>query len=150
MAYVTISALSARLGTPLYARLTDRANGNTANDTVAQTIVDDAEAEANSYLARRFATPVDLGAHPELAAVLAARVLDLAEHAAWRGSPFVSDPPQRVQRLYGAAVAWLESVAQGRVQLPAAGVPASTQATDEGPKYRGAQRAFTAEELDGL
>lgn len=150
MAYVTISALSDRLGAPLYARLTDRVNGTTANDAVAQTIVDEAEAEVDSYLARRLATPVDLAAHPELAAVLAARVLDLAEHIAWRGSPFVSDPPQRVQRLYGAAVAWLERVAQGDVPLPAAGVPASTRATDDGPHYRGTARAFTAEELDGL
>jgi phage gp36-like protein len=53
MAYITTSQLSERLGSTLYARLTDRVNGTTANSTVAQQIVDESQAEADSYLARR-------------------------------------------------------------------------------------------------
>ncbi|HPC22448.1 MAG TPA: DUF1320 family protein, partial [Phycisphaerae bacterium] len=60
MAYITAADLSRRLGATLYARLTDRENGTTANAAVAETIVAEAESEANSYLAARYATPVSL------------------------------------------------------------------------------------------
>jgi phage gp36-like protein len=150
VAYITISQLSERLGTTIYARLTDRVNGTTADATVAQQIVDEAEAEANSYLARRYATPVDLVAHPELAGILAARVLDLAEWAAWKSTPFVSDPPARVQSLYAEALRWLAEVAQGGLSLPAAAPANSPTADDDGPRYVAEPRAFTADELDGL
>jgi len=150
MSYVTTAQLSQRLGATLYARLTDRVNGTTADPAVGQQIVDEAQAEADSYFARRYETPLNLSAHPELANVLEARVLDLAEYAAWKSSPFVSDPPQRVHALYAAALTWLEEVAAGRLVLPAASPPSSCTAVDEGPRYRGAPRAFTAEELEGL
>jgi len=150
MAYITTSDLSARLGTTTYARLTDRVNGTTADGTVAQQIVDEAEAEANSYLARRYATPLDLTAHPELANVLASRVLDLAEHIAWRASPFMADLPGRVKATHDAAVQWFTQVAAGTLQLPAASSPASETAANDGPAYQAAERPFTADELDGL
>ena len=44
MAYITTTQLSDRLGSTLYARLTDRVNGTTANAGVGQQIVDEAEA----------------------------------------------------------------------------------------------------------
>jgi phage gp36-like protein len=134
----------------LYARLTDRVNGTTADAGVAQQIVSEAEAEADSYLARRYQTPVDLAGHPELANVLVARVLDLAEYGAWKSSPFVSTAPQRVHLLYAAALQWLDAVARGQIVLPAASPPNSTTAADDAPRYSGVARAFTADELDGL
>jgi len=150
MAYITTSQLSQRVGSTLYARLTDRVSGTTPNDTVAQQIVDEAEAEANSYLACRYATPVDLDSHAELCAVLEGRVLDLAEYIAWKGSPFVSDPPQRVHMLYATAIEWFEGVSAGRVVLPASAPPASPTAEDEGVRYTASPRTLTADELDGL
>lgn len=150
MPYITTSQLSQRLGATLYARLTDRVNGLAADETVAQEIVLGASAEADSYLARRYPTPVDLSAQPELADVLQMRVLDLAEYAAWKSSPFVSDPPQRVHSLYATALGWLESVAAGRIVLPAAMPPAPPTAVSNGPVYAASPRVFTAEELDGL
>jgi phage gp36-like protein len=134
----------------LYARLTDRVSGTTANTTVAQQIVDEAEAEANSYLATRYATPVSLAQHPELADLLAQRVLDLAEYLAWRGSPFVNDLPGRVKALQGEARRWFEQVAAGMIDLPAAAPPASRVAADDAPRYSAGERPFTADELDGL
>lgn len=150
MAYVTTAELAARLGTPLYARLTDRAAGTTADAAVAQQIVDEAEAVANSYLAVRYATPIDLVRHPELAEVLRARVLDLAEYAAWQSSPFVNDLPGRVQRLDELARRWLIDVAAGEAQLPAAHRPAARTMVDETPLWQAAPRVFTQDELDGL
>jgi phage gp36-like protein len=150
MAYITTSQLSERLGSTLYARLTDRVNGTTASNTVAQQIVDESQAEADSYLARRYQTPVDLTAHPELANILKARVLDLAEYVAWKSTPFVSDPPQRVHLLYAAALRWFEDVGQGKLPLPAAFPPNAGRAEESGPQYTAEPRRFTTEELDGL
>lgn len=150
MAYVSVTQLRQRLGLTVYARLTDRVHGTAGDDTVAQQIVEEAEAQANSYLAVRYATPVDLGAHPELADVLTARVLDLAEYLAWRSSPFVSDVPERVRMLWQEANRWLEALAAGRVLLPAERPPASRTADDDTPRARSAPRKFTAQELDGL
>lgn len=150
MAYVTATDLSKRLGATVYARLTDRVNGKTADDAVGDQIVAEAEGEADSYLAARYATPIDLSRHPELADVLVQRVLDLAEYLAWRGSPFVSDIPNRVQTLYDDARRWLAALAAGDVELPAVTPPASRTAADDAPRYRATPRTFTAEELDGL
>lgn len=150
MGYVSVTQLQGRLGALLYARLTDRVNGTTGDDAVGQQILDEAEAQANSYLAARYATPVDLSAHPELSDLLVSRVLDLAEYLAWRSSPFVSDVPERVRMLGHQATGWLEALAAGRVHLPAGRPPASRTAGDDLPQVRCAPRKFTAEELDGL
>jgi len=150
MAYITTTQLSARLGSTLYARLTDRVNGASADSAVAQQIVDEAEGVANSYLSRRYATPIDLTAHPELAGTLEARVLDLAESIAWRSSPFVTDVPDRIRYLFDDAERWLERVASGRLNLPADSPPASRTAEDDGPRFEAGGRAFTGDELDGL
>lgn len=150
MAYIDTSDLSNRLGTTLYARLTDRVNGTTASSAVAQQIVDEAEAEANSYLGRRYATPVDLAAHPELADVLGQRTLDLAEYIAWRGTPFVSDVPNRVKGMYENARRWFEKVGAGKTHLPADTPPAARVAEGDAPRYSAQIRTFTADELDGL
>lgn len=150
MAYITTSDLLARLGTPLYARLTDRVNGTTADSGVAQEIVSEAEGLANAHLARRYATPVDLSAHPEVAAVLRARVLDVAEHLAWRTSAFTTAVPDRVVLVQDEALRWFEAVGRGEILLPAAAAPASTKATDDAPRSTSSARKFTADELDGL
>lgn len=150
MAYITTGQLSQRLGATLYARLTDRVSGTTADDTIGQQIIDEAEAEANSYLAQRYATPVALAEHPELAALLELRVLDLAEFAAWKSAPFVSDPPQRVHKLYATALRWFEDVARGRLALPAAALPDGPTALGDEAAFRAGVRSFTADELDGL
>lgn len=150
MAYITTAQLKDRLGDPLYARLTDRINGATANDSVGQQIVDEAEALANAQLATRYATPIDLTAHPELADVLEARVLDLAEYLAWQGSPFVNDIPGRLRFLYEEASGWFGSIAAGELNLPASSPPASRTAENDAPRFSAQPRKFTADELDGL
>ncbi|MBN2447092.1 MAG: DUF1320 family protein [Phycisphaerae bacterium] len=150
MAYVTTTQLSSRLGSTMYGRLTDRVTGTTASATTAQQIVAEAEAEANSYLAVRYATPIDLTVNAELADIMQARVLDLAEYAAWKSSPFVNDMPSRVQDVYRAALAWLRDVADGRVNLPADEPLAGPLVMDDSPRYASSVRRLTADELDGL
>jgi phage gp36-like protein len=150
MAYITTTELRTRLGDTLYARLTDRVDGVTPNSGVADDLVAEAEAVADSYLAVRYRTPVDLSAHPEVARVLAARVLDLAEVRAWRSSPFVSDPPQRIHNLEETALAWFQDAATGRLLLPAMSVLSGPVAVDDSARFAGGGRSFTADELDGL
>lgn len=150
MAYATTTQLSDRLGSTLYARLTDRVNGAVASGTVAQEIIDQAEAVVDGYLARRFATPIDLVTRPELTDALRLRTLDVAEYLAWRGSPFVTDIPERARLLHDEATRWLEAVASGSLDLPAAAPPAPRVARDDGPQFEANDRAFTADELDGL
>ena len=65
-------------------------------------------------------------------------------------SPFVSDSPRRVHVLYATALRWFEDVARGVLALPASSPPGSRTAVDDGPRYVGGGRAFTAEQLDGL
>jgi phage gp36-like protein len=149
MTYISTTDLIDRLGTTLYARLSDRVNGTSPDAGVLAQIIQEAEAVADSYLGQRYATPVDLGAHPELAELLAARVLDLAEYGAWRGSPFVADPPQRVNDVQASALSWFESVASGRLVLPATTIPAAT-AADDGPEYTPGSQRLPADELDEL
>lgn len=150
MAYVTTTQLSARLGSTLYARLTDRVSGVTADAAVAQQIIDEAEAEVNAYLVRRYATPIDLSARPELGDMLEARVLDVAEYVAWKSSPFVSDVPERIRLMYAETLRWLEAVASGRMLLPASANPATGRLSDAAPLYSARPPLFTREELDGL
>jgi len=150
MAYVSVADLRARLGAPLYARLTDRAGGASADDNVGQRIIEEAEAEVDALLAARYRTPLDLAAHPELAALLRARVLDLAEYFAWKSSPFVSDPPQRVKEICAAARGWLAAVAAGGAALPAQVTPAGPAREDGAPRASSRPRVFTGVELDGL
>lgn len=147
MAYITITDLQDRLGPSLYARLTDRVDGKTATDATATLIVAEAEAEANSFLASRFETPIDTATYPELADLLKMRTLDLAEYTAWKSSPFVTDLPHRVESLYRDAVNWFRSLDRRQVELPA-DVPEITD--HPGPQYSTSTRKFTSEELDGL
>ena len=150
MAYITTTQLQSRLGSTLYARLTDRVNGTTADPTVAQQIVDEAEAVANSHLAKRYATPIDLTTHPELSGILEARVLDLAEYLGWRDSPFVADIPERIRLMHDETSDWFASIASGKIDLPASAPPASRTAVDDSARYTEPPRSFTHDELDGL
>lgn len=150
MPYVTKEHLAARLGSAMYARLTDRVAGETADETVGQAIVDEASALADGWLAVRYATPVDLVGHPEVADILAARVLDLAESIAWQNSPFVGDVPDRVRFLAEDARRWFERLAKGDVNLPAASPPPGRVAVNDEPYANSAERVFTRDELDGL
>ena len=76
--------------------------------------------------------------------------LDLAEHAAWNGSPFVSGIPARVQAIIQAGLAWFESVARREINLPASSPPASRTAEDDAARFSGDLRKLTGDELDGL
>lgn len=150
MSYITTDQLAGRLGSTLYARLTDRVNGAVPDHDVAAAIIAGAAAVANGYFAQRYAVPLPLATSPELAFIVTTRVLDLAEYHAWQSSPFVSSPPQRITANYAAAVRWFEDIASGRLPLPAASITAPPAANRTATRHHAPPRTLTAEELSGL
>ena len=116
MPYITNSDIETRVGSAAYVQLADDDGDGAADTAVVDEIRLAAEAEVDSYLARRFAVPVDVSVHPELAAVLASVTLDLAEYRLRQRRPPV--PNTAVDR-HEHAIAWLSAVADGVIQLPA-------------------------------
>lgn len=123
MGYITNSDISERLGSATLVQLADD-DGNGVADTG---IIDEArlgaEAEVNSYLAARYAVPINLSVHPELSDMLASLTLDLAEDRLRSRRPPVSAD---FVRRFTESREWLRRLADGTVELPSiAGVAAS-------------------------
>ena len=106
-----------------------------------------AAGEADSYLARRHAVPVDLGGHPQVQAVLVGFVLDLAVYRLHARRPPV---PQDVVRRREEAVEWLRRVAEGEVYLPAGDVVEANPAGGVVGEVSSAERMFDRSGLERL
>ena len=147
MSYITNADIEKRVGTAAYIALTD--DGGTGAADVAK--VDEArmgaEGEANSYLATRYAVPVNVTLESEVAAVLKTFVLDLAAYRLHCRRPPV---PADVVRRRAEAVEWLARVASGVVQLPSAAALASNGAMGTIAEAAGPGRAMTREGLSNL
>jgi phage gp36-like protein len=147
MSYISNSDIELRLGTRVFVQLTDDEGLGSPNIQVADEARLGAEGEVDSYLARRFQVPIDVGAHPEVAAVLATVTLDIAEyrlHA--RREPV----PDGVIARYRAALHWLAQVAAGRIALPSAGVLEGGTATGISGASVGNPALLSRQELEGL
>lgn len=122
MAYITNADLEERLGSAAYVQLADDNGDGTADVGVVDEARLAAEGEVDSYLAARFAVPIDVVAHPDLAGLLASIALDLAEVRLRVRRPPVPDAPLRRR---AEALDWLTRVATGALELPASGVTPS-------------------------
>lgn len=147
MSYITNSDIETRLGSALYIQLTDDAGTGVADATKTDEARLGAEGEANSYLAMRYAVPVDLSASPEAAAVLTSFVLDIAVYRLHRRKP---PAPADVVRAYAEAVTWLGRVASAMVQLPAGVALAEPTTLGILAENTGPARSMTREALDQL
>ncbi|MFQ6048083.1 MAG: gp436 family protein [Phycisphaerae bacterium] len=147
MSYITNSDIEQRLGTSSYIQLTDDEGTGSANEARVDEARLGAEGEANSYLARRYAVPVDLSAHAELQAVLKSFVLDLAEYRLHARRPPI---PSDVVRRREQAVTWLRRVAAGQVHLPAETPVDENPAIGQIGQVTGQKRLFDRDELRGL
>jgi histidine triad (HIT) family protein len=67
--YLTSAEVVTRLGTKRAYELTTE-TGTTPDTDIIDDVIDEAEGEANSYFARRYATPVDVSAHADAVAAL--------------------------------------------------------------------------------
>lgn len=145
MSYTTNSELQRWLGPAIYLELTDDENEGVADDNRATEARLGAEGEVNSYLATRYAVPVELSAAPEAAALLRAVVLDLAAYRLHSRRPPV--PPDLVRRRE-EVVTWLSRLAAGQAQLPVTAAPAENAALGLLGRAAGSERVFTRADLE--
>ncbi len=144
MSYITNADIELRLGTERYTQLTDDAGTGSPNTQVADEARLGAEGELDSYLSQRYAVPIDLATHPEVAPVLASTALDLVEyrlHARRR------EVPVDVITKRDAALAWLRRVARGETSLPSVASIASNPAAGLRATSIGDERTLSRGEL---
>lgn len=155
MSYATLQNLKDYLGagtSPLgaYNRLTDRVAGTTANDAVGQELVDLAQGEVNSWLGRRYVTPIDASADATLAQTLRDFTLAIAGYKAYALHPRRPTPQQSIKEHYEAALERLKAIANGAAALPGATpIPGPTTGGAAATAV-GDERVFTREAMEGL
>ena len=144
MPYITNEDIQTRVGPQAFVQLADDDGDGVADVSIVNEIRLAAEGELDSYLAGRYALPVDLTAAPELADLLASVTLDLAEYRLRVRRPPI---PADVTRLYEQTQRWLARIADGSIDLPAATPPAP--ATTRGPSAltTGRPRSIDLDEL---
>ena len=146
MSYITNADIEERLGTALYIQLTDDTGTGSADTDVVDSARDEAEGEANSYLAQRYKVPVNLTTYPELAEVLKGFTLDLVEYRLHTRRPPVTDD---VVAKHEASVEWFRDVADGEVSLPAATTVSPNTASGRRGQAVGDDRLLSRGELEG-
>ncbi len=144
MSYITNNDIELRLGTARYVQLSDDTGSGTADANVVAEARDGAQAEVDSYLARRYAVPIDLTTHLNVSPLLKSITLDLVEyrlHARRR------EIPDDVVVKRTAAVVWLQRVAKGDVSLPSVAEIDINAATGINAMTTGNERVLTRDEL---
>jgi phage gp36-like protein len=144
MAYITNVDIQERLGADAYVQLTDDDGDNQANVGVVDAARLAAEGEVDIYLARRYAVPIDLTDHPEVACLLSAVALDLVEYRLRSRRP--PTPPEALIKRVNA-VEWLARVAEGSVDLPALTSPTATSLRGTVAETSGSDRVVSREEM---
>lgn len=147
MAYVSNADIELRLGSAVAIQLTDDAGAGVINAGLLDETRSGAEGEVNSYLARRFQTPIDVGAHGEVAGLLASVTLDLVEYRLHARRPPV---PLSVIQRHRSALDWLSRVASGLVALPSAITIAPSNSSGLVSGSTGEPMVFSREDLEGL
>jgi len=147
MAYVTNADIEAWLGTQTVVELTDDAGTGSIDTAKLDEARLGAEGEANSYLATRYQVPVDVSSEPEVEAVLKSFILDLvAGRLHSRRPPMPADVVRRREE----AVAWLQRVASGMVQLPSALAVRENAALGKLGETAGPKRQMTRDSLEDV
>lgn len=146
MSYITNGMIELRVGAAAYAQLADDDGDGVADAAVVDEIRLAAEGEVNSYLAGRYAVPVDLAAFPELSGLVVSAVLDVAEYRLRLRRPPV---PVETLRRRAEAVDWLTNLATGVLTLPVEGLPTTT-ARGMVAQATGNARVLTHDELDAV
>jgi phage gp36-like protein len=143
--YCTNADVEQRMTADLLAKLTDSTPYESADVDAVRA---QAHSEVNSYLAARYAVPIDIDAHPKLAGVLQAAELDLVEYMLWKRKGQMVPP--RIDRQYERRVAWLVRIAGGQVELPAEGALEGPAAGGLVSETTGSERIFVRDDLDEL
>jgi phage gp36-like protein len=147
MAYSTNADVEERLGVALYVQLTDDAGTGVADEGKVTEARQAAEAEIDSYLARRYVVPVDTTNRDELAAMLKSVTLDLAEYRLHSRRPPIAGA---ITQKRTWAVQWLDRVVEGRVVLPVADMLGGSGAVGLVGEVTGPKRIMSRDELSNL
>jgi phage gp36-like protein len=141
VSYITNSDIELRLGTTRYVELTDDAGTGSPNPAVADEARLGAEGEVNSYLAQRYAVPVNIATYTDAGGAIKSAALDLTEH---RLHARRRDVPGYVTQKRDAAIRWLQAVAGGSASLPTVPTIGLRAAAT------GEERVMSRDELEGL
>ncbi len=107
MAYATRSDMVLRYGEAEIASLEDADNTGTGSEEVTAQALTDAQEEADSYVAVRYAIPLQSAPAP-----LARATCDIARFRLYKDRP-----TEEVKYRYESSVKWLEQLAAGKVLL---------------------------------
>lgn len=146
MSYISNADIEQRLGAKTLIQLADDDGDDVADAGVVDEARLGAEREVDSYLARRYAVPIDLNAHPELADLLATFTLDLAEYRLRVRRPPV---PDAATNMRGHAAQWLERIANGTIDLPALTELPSSDLRGPRTGWNSEERVLSRDELSG-
>jgi phage gp36-like protein len=147
MSYITNTDIELYLGTQTYIQLTDDTGTGSADVNKVNQARLGAEGEVNSYLATRYRAPVNITGEAETGEVIKTFVLDLVSYRLHCRRPPVLDD---VVRRHEEAVAWLNGVASGQVQLPSTVALPATASIGIVGESRKADRKMTRDELDAI
>jgi phage gp36-like protein len=145
--YSTNSDIETRIGTPKYITLTDDSSSGVADEMKVTQAREWAEAEMNSYLARRYAVPVSTSGSTDLQMALRSISVDLAVHRLYERKPPM---PDDIRRRRDAAIGWLAAVVSGAIVLPGATELASNPTQGPFGQAVGRGRILTEDELEDL
>ncbi len=146
MAYITNTDIQERLGSTTYVSLTDDDGDSIADVGVVDEARLGAEGEVNSYLARRFAVPIDLTMHTDLVDLLKSITLDLVEYRLRSRRPPVSQDSLRKR---ADAIVWLTKIAEGKIDLPSAAAVAANTTRGSLASSTGEDRLLSRDEMSG-
>ena len=136
--YVSQAELKTRFdGDAEIAYLTDTEETGTPDTAVLDDCIESAEADINSRIGKRYATPVVIAANTELTALLKRKTLDLAEYYLLARGPSVSEQKEKqALRVYE----WADAVSEGKFVLSGAVTPPSTASRDPLASWTGSDR----------
>jgi phage gp36-like protein len=118
--YCSVAQLTARFASSVEAAYaTDNESAGVISSTVAGECIDTAEGEINSYLAKRYRTPLSATelADASIAALMLGVTLDISEYHVLNRGPRIG--PEKIKQ-YERRIEWLKLVAMGEVLIPGA------------------------------
>jgi len=151
--YATTAQLTARFeDDATVAHLTDTPGGDIDVNVLTE-VLESAESEINSYVAKRYLVPVDISTDAGLAQMFKGKTLDLAQYYLLARGDLVS-PPKLALR--DNVIAWCKDIAKGVVVLPSVSTPPSTTSRSPVVDYgygdadADSSRVFTRGNVDSL
>lgn len=138
--YCSVAQLTARFASDVEAGYaTDNEAAGVISSTVAGECIGSAEGEINSYLSRRYRTPLSATelTDTSVAELMLGVTLDIAEFHVLNRSPEV---PEQKEKQYDRRIEWLKLVAEGKVLIPGAVEIASPTTTGFAASWTGFDR----------